>query len=136
MMAAVFPLTSSAIQRRRVMVHEVRAGFAEQIIIESGRDPSSIEHVFHLVEQAADLGLIFNTGNLVEFLQELFLSLVQLRRSLYPHFDVKIAFAVAVQDGHTLVAYADFGAGLRAVWELSALSPSIVGTMISAPRAA
>ena len=83
----------------------------------AGRDPSSIEHVFHLVEQAADLGLIFNTGDLVEFLQELFLSLVELRRCLYPNFHEKIALAVAVQDGHTLVAYAEFRSGLRAVWD-------------------
>ena len=62
------------------------------------------EDVFDFAQQSAALGTVFHPGHAFEFLQQLALALVQLARSLHPHFDEEIAFAVAVEHGHTLAA--------------------------------
>src|SRR4051812_22234336 len=84
--AALSPWDSSAMKRRRVM-------------------PLS-EDVLDLGKEALALRLILDAGERSEFLQQLALSLIQLRRSLHANFDDQIAFAMSTQDGNTLPLHA------------------------------
>ena len=107
-------------------------GAAEATVNET-RSP---EDVFHFAQQSAALGTIFHLRQSFEFLQQFALALVQLPRSLHPHFDEQIAFAVSVEYRHALAADAQRCARLGPSGTLRTCSPSRVGTLISAPSAA
>ena len=53
--------------------------------------------------------------------EQLALAFIQLARSLHSHFDEQIAFAVSVEDGHTLAPDAQRGARLSAFRHLQRL---------------
>src|SRR5580700_3465861 len=78
----------------------------------------SPEHILHFAEQSPQHRLIIYLGSRLQFLQQLFLALAQLARNLHPHFHVKIALAVTIQNRYTLVADAKCGSGLGSIWNL------------------
>src|SRR6266567_1499691 len=73
------------------------------------------EHVFHLAEQRAHERLVIDLREVVELLQQFFLTLAEFGRHLNSNLDVQISLPVSVQHRHAFVANAEGGPGLRAV---------------------
>src|SRR5712691_1150732 len=92
--AARRPLTSSAIQRRRVIKQSLS------------------EDIFDFTQQGAILRLVFDSRQLVELLEEFSLPLIQLARGLHLNLDKKVPLTMAIQYRHALVAKSECSAGL------------------------
>lgn len=57
--------------------------------------------------------MVIHLGERVQFLQQFFLALVELRWNLDPHFNVEIALAAPIHDWHAFVADAERCVRLR-----------------------
>src|SRR5215469_8554320 len=79
------------------------------------------ENILHFAEQRAQYGLVVHGREDIQFLQQFFLTLVQLGWNLHTNFDVEIALAVSIENRHALVANAEGCAGLCPLGNLEAV---------------
>src|ERR1700724_359253 len=129
--AAVFPVTSSAIQRRRVIVQfsvpssqlsvktasiEYTNKKFEPSLRTENRELRTFlnKHVLHPSHKRPVLRFVFHRRQFSQFGQQFALAFAQLPRRLYSYLDEKIAFAVSIEYWHSFIPDAKRCSRLRA----------------------
>src|SRR5262245_13366119 len=101
---------------KRMLAHQGRA-----IAIDFVGDPSAARHgctrlkaedvlpedVLYFSKQSASLRLVFDPESTVEFVQQLFLALGELGRSLHTDLDVQVTLSVPVQHRYPLAPHSE-----------------------------